>query len=147
MNEQSKSVLSISHFVFDELSFKRKGFRQPDMDNVPFEVGHSVKKTEDNNYIVSLMLKVNKENEYDAVVRISGYCIVDDNDPNKEVLLHENAPAILYPYARAQMTMLTAQPETTPLVLPVVNVHALFHQDHDGKKGTPNTKNEDKDLH
>lgn len=133
MNKQAKSVLSISHFVFDELSFRRKGFQQADQKDIPFEVGHSVKKTEENNYIVSLMLKVNKENEYDAVVRISGYCEVDDNDPNKEILLHENAPAILYPYARAQMTMLTSQPETTPLVLPVVNVHELFHKDYQKK--------------
>lgn len=129
MDKQYKSVLSISHFVFDELSFKRKGFQQPNQSDTPFEVGHSVKKTGDNNYIVSLMLKVNKENEYDAVVRMSGYCVVDDNDPMLDILLHENAPAILYPYARAQMTMLTSQPETTPLVLPVVNIHALFHKD------------------
>ena len=30
MNEQNQSILSFSHIVFDELSFKRIGFRQPD---------------------------------------------------------------------------------------------------------------------
>lgn len=125
MDKQVKSVLNISHFVFDEISFTRKGFRQSDSGQVPFEVGTSVKKTEANNYIVTLVLKVEKTNEYTAKVQISGYCEIDENEPNKDVLLNENAPAILYPYARAQMTMLTAQPETTPLVLPVINMHAM----------------------
>lgn len=128
MEQQVKSVLNISHFVFDEISFNRKGFKQDKNDKIPFEIGTAVREDGENNYIVTLTLSVDKENEYTAKVRISGYCTIEGETDNKDILLNENAPAILYPYARAQMTMLTAQPETTPLVLPVVNIHAIREQ-------------------
>ena len=126
MNENVKSVLQIKHFVFDELSFKRKGFRQPDVDELPFEVETTVRKRGVNDYLVSLMITVSKENEFDASVRITGYCEIDDNTPNLEVILRENASAILYPYARAEMTLLTSQPETSSVVLPVINMHEMM---------------------
>ena len=126
MNKQAKSILKINHFVFDELSFKRKGFRQPDMDEIPYQVETTMHKESVNHYLVTLTITVSKANEFDATVRLTGYCEIDDNLPNRDIILSENVPAILYPYARAQLTLMTAQPETTPVVLPVVNVHEMM---------------------
>jgi len=73
-------------------------------------------------------LRAIKKREYEAVVTITGYCEIDENTPYKDKILSENTVAILFPYVRAQMTLLTAQPETEPLVIPAVNVNALIKQ-------------------
>ena len=145
MNENIKSVLQINQFVFDELSFKRKGFRQPDADELPLEVETTVRKRGVNDYLVSLTVTVSKENEFDASVRITGYCEIDDDTPNLEIILRENAPAILYPYARAEMTLLTSQPETSPVVLPVINMHEMM-RDSKSTTATDSAKAEE-NLH
>lgn len=43
-------------------------------------------------------------------------------------MLKVNAPAIMFPYVRAQLTLLTAQPETEPIVLPVVNFQKIYEK-------------------
>lgn len=39
--------------------------------------------------------------------------------------MRQNAVAILFPYIRSQISLLTAQPETTPIVLPPLNIAQL----------------------
>lgn len=121
----SGSILQIDHFVFDSLQFQRRGFRQ-ESDEVSIKFNVRVQKTENNHYIVTLILDVDKEDEYTASVSISGYCEIDDDFPQRDLLLQTNAPTILFPYARAQLSLLTAQPETEPLVLPVMNFQQLY---------------------
>lgn len=129
-NNSVESVLKIHHFVFNVIHFQRIGFRQEQANNsdLPLQVKVNVQKTSANNYIVTLGLDVEKEKEYTASVSISGYCEIDDNADKRDAILQVNAPAILFPYARAQLSLLTAQPETEPIVLPVVNFQKLYQQ-------------------
>lgn len=93
----------------------------------------SVEKVEANHYTVTLQVDFEKVDEYMASVSISGYCEISDDTANLKELLRVNAPAILFPYARAQLSMLTAQPETEPIVLPVVDFQRMYEQSQ--KKG------------
>ena len=123
-----ESILKISHFVFDEIYFQRKGFLKPKANTeIPIEISSSVNQIDDNHYNVTLRVKVEQEEEYTAYVAITGYCELDatTSETDRMIILRENVPAILFPYARAELTLITAQPETTPLVLPVVNMQAL----------------------
>ena len=54
MNEQNQSILSFSHIVFDELSFKRIGFRQPDEQEIQTTIGCTVRAFAPNQYGVTL---------------------------------------------------------------------------------------------
>lgn len=126
----NESILEINHFVFNSLQFTRKGFRQ-DSKKVSVRFDVNVERTEKDHYIVTLKLYADKTDEYTASVSISGYCVIDDDFPQKDILLQANAPSILFPYARAQLSLLTAQPETEPLVLPVMNFQQLLE---DSKK-------------
>ena len=125
MNEQNQSILSFSHIVFDELSFKRIGFRQPDEQEIQTTIGCTVRAFAPNQYGVTLTVQADKSNEYNASAQITGYCEINDDFPQRDLILRENAAAILYPYALSALSPLTAQPETTPIVLPVVNIHDL----------------------
>ncbi len=125
-NNTSESILRISHFVFDKIQFQRIGFKGEGGDLSPAQIGVGIKKLDANQYTVSLTVSVEKENEYEASVTIIGFCEVDDNSPDLQDLLNINAPSILFPYARAELTLITAQPETDPVVLPVINFQAMY---------------------
>lgn len=131
-NIPTPSPLSIEHFVFDKLYFERKGF-QCDSEDSPANVSVRVSKIADSQYVVTLTVSVEKPEEYEAEVSISGFCNIQEETPQKDIMLQVNAPAILFPYARAQLTLLTAQPETTPIVLPVVNFQQMYKESKEGK--------------
>ena len=107
------------------ISFKRIGFRQPDEQEIQTTIGCTVRAFAPNQYGVTLTVQADKSNEYNASAQITGYCEINDDFPQRDLILRENAAAILYPYARSALSLLTAQPETTPIVLPVVNIHDL----------------------
>ncbi len=119
------SAIQMDHVVFDEICFKRKGFKSDaEGVNLSFAVGN--KKAADNHYNVTQEVKADRKDEYEMTVRVTGYCTIQDDNPNLDVLLNENVVAILFPYVRAEMSLLTAQPETESLVLPVVNIHEMI---------------------
>lgn len=128
------SVLKITHVVFDEISFKRLGFQNKKERETKFGIGKHVEKISSGKYQVSLSARVVRENEYEAEVSVTGYCEIPEDAPYKDRLLNENAIAILFPYVRAELTLLTAQPETEPLVIPAVNINAMLRQTEEAEK-------------
>lgn len=78
--------------------------------------------------MVTLVVQVFTEEDFDTVpfcVEIeinSVFCWIGDYEENKiEILLNENAPAILYSYVRPLLTTLTVEAGLPPLVLPLMN--------------------------
>lgn len=128
------SVLKMTHVVFDEISFKRLGFQNKKERETQFGIGKHVEKISSGKYQVSLSARVARENEYEAEVSITGYCEIAEDTPGKDRILNENAIAILFPYVRAELTLLTAQPETEPLVIPAVNINAMLRQAEEAEK-------------
>lgn len=122
------SVLKLKHVVFDEITFKRLGFQNKKEKKAQLGFGKHVEKIDEGEYRVSLSIKAIREKEYEAIVVVSGYFNIPENDPFKDRILNENAIAILFPYVRAELTLLTAQPETESLTIPVVNINAMFKQ-------------------
>lgn len=119
------SELKLEHVVFDTLSFNRIGFQQKEQ-NIKLKVGVSVNQLADSKYRVSLKVSVERESEYTAEVQVSGFCSISESCVAKDEILKKNAVAVLFPYVRSELTLLTAQPETTPIVLPVMNINAMI---------------------
>lgn len=131
--EDVTSVLKMEHIVFDRIQFNRVGFRKAD-DGVSFKARTKVDDGGNGHYRVTLNIQAEKSEEYKVEVQITGYFTIDENDPQKDVLLNKNAVAILFPYVRSELSLLTAQPETDPIVLPVMNISAML----DKANGTVN---------
>jgi len=128
---ESESVLSelkMNPIVFDELNFERTGFAPQNPKELEIGFGVEVEKHDPGHYRVILAVSVKREDEFNASVQVSGFCTIDEDNPMKEELLNKNAVAILFPYVRAQLTLLTAQPEMTPVTLPAVNINALIEK-------------------
>jgi len=130
MSKDIFSKMKVIYTAFDEFSFKKYGFKNENDPKVSFVVDTSVNQDE-TLYKVTVIAKVAKESEYDLQVSISGV-FEFDNDISSDVrdeLLKKNAVAILMPYVRSQVSILTAQPDTESVALPIFNIENMMSED------------------
>ncbi len=124
------SVLTLNKLVFDKIEFNRKGFKN----NNEIEMGIEVQISRGIEDIskVTLILKGNKKEEYDFIISLSGYFSfsldVDIENKQAQDLINKNAVAILMPYLRSEVSLLTAQPETECVVLPPFNINKMLEE-------------------
>lgn len=142
-----ESALQINPVVFDELTFKRLSNKHFGESKVQLKIGQIIQKLKDSHYRVIIKVEAVQEEEFSATVQISGYCTIDENDPAKDQLLKRNTLAILFPYIRSELTLLTAQPETDPIVWPVMNIQAMMDEateinPDDAKESTDQTQDD-----
>lgn len=123
-----ESALKMEQVVFDQISFQRHGFSKQNSGNVEMKLGTRIECDEPGFYRVILKVIVEKIEEYSVEIQITGYCEIDEKNPHKDMLLEKNAVAILFPYVRAELSLITAQPGMEPIVLPVVNIAAMVDQ-------------------
>lgn len=124
-----ESVLKLDRLVFDKIEFTRLGFKNDK--ELEIEIQSSVsQKAETNIYKVTLIFKGNKPEEYTLEISLSGFfSIVNDDDlddETKKALVTKNSVAILMPYLRSQISLLTAQPDTECVVLPPFNINKML---------------------
>ena len=130
-NNDINSVLKLERAVFDKIEFKRLGFKSEN--SLKMEIQSSVGKREDDDiYRVILLLKGNKPSEYTFEIQLSGYFTVETDETlteqMKDALIHKNTMAILMPYLRSEVSLLTAQPEVECVVLPVFNINKMMEK-------------------
>ena len=74
----------------------------------------------------------NKPDEYSFEISLTGFFTIED-DPNitqelKKDLVSKNAIAILMPYLRSEVSLLTAQPGVECVVLPAFNINKMLEK-------------------
>ncbi|MBQ7680648.1 MAG: protein-export chaperone SecB [Oscillibacter sp.] len=130
-----KSVLALNHLVFDHLSFRRKGFKNEN--ELKFSFGFRFDSQSETQFVNHVRVVGTKEGEYEFTVEASGYFTmqgtpVDLTTEQKpvgiDILSKQNATAIIFPYIRSQISLLTAQPELEPVILPPLNIGAMVTQ-------------------
>ena len=84
-------------------------------------------------YKVAVKIQGQKKDEYEISVEINGifgFSGTDGvSDELKKKMISTNAVAILMPYLRSEISLLTAQPETESIVLPPFNIASLMNQE------------------
>ena len=118
--------------VFDKIEFNRKGFKNDNELKLRMQV--RIGMSEDGVYKVTLVLYGNKEDEYELVISLSGFFRINGEDDldnhDLQDLIKKNAVAILMPYLRSELTLLTAQPETDSVVMPPFNVNKMLDKNN-----------------
>lgn len=123
----NKSILSCKDLYIEEFSYKNV---ERKIGTNTFHVKNEVdiEKKEDE-YIVKIKTSLETENKTQSLYLISvgkfAFTDVVDDD-TKEELININAVAIMFPYVRSEVTLLTTQPGVTPVILPPVNVNELM---------------------
>lgn len=130
-NKNFNSALRLEKAVFDKIEFKRLGFKSDK--EVELEIQSGIKKKQDEEiYCVSLTVTGNKPDEYIFEVTMSGYFMIESDEnlteQMKDALINKNSIAILMPYVRSEISLLTAQPEVDCVIMPVFNINKMFEQ-------------------
>lgn len=100
MKQDARSVLKLEKLVFDKLLFERKGF------------------SSENNFEFNMEISLTGFFSFGTDTSIS--------DEDKKELISKNTLAILMPYLRSEVSILTAQPEVECIVLPPFNINNLM---------------------
>ena len=129
--KEISSVLMMGELLFEEISFERKGMKNDKELKFEIEIGIGTSAKDKNLHKVIVKMKGDKPEEFSFVVSLAGIFRIDmeHEDAKKipiDVLLNQNAVALLLPYIRAQITLLTSQPGVEPVVLPPINVKQLM---------------------
>lgn len=132
MNKEVNSVLSLDKLVFDKIEFKRTGMKNECELEVELQVVVN-KKQDEEIYKVTLFFIGNKEKEYSLEIALSGYFSFDENEKIdeefKKTMINQNAVAIIMPYLRSQVSLVTAQPEVDCVVLPPFNIVKMMSEE------------------
>ena len=127
-----KSILNMNKLVFDKIEFDRQGFKNQNQPSYSIET-HFAKNQQENIYRVTLVLKCDKKDEYTFEISLTGYFSFDSQEEmdenEKNELISRNAVAIIMPYMRSQVSLLTAQPEVDCVVLPPFNINNMLKED------------------
>ena len=126
-----QSVLHLERLLFDKIEFKRLGFSSEN--ELKLEIQSNIAQRQDAEvYRVTLSLRGNKPEEYVFLFCLTGYFTIENalelSEDLKNTLVTKNATAILMPYLRSEVSLLTAQPGMQCVVIPVLNVNNLLEQ-------------------
>ncbi len=129
--QEENCVLTLENMVFDKISFIRKDFESDSDPVFSFEI-NAGKKNNADIYKVTLIMSVKKEGEYEIEISLSGFFSINTNalekDTDVTALISKNTVAILMPYIRSELSLLTAQPGMECIVMPPINVNAMIEQ-------------------
>ena len=130
-NDGIRSVLKLDRLVFDKIEFKRLGFKNSN--EIEFEIKSNISQRQDADiYRVILVLNGNKPDEYSFEIGLTGFFEIENNqevsEELKKNLISKNAVAILMPYLRSEVSLLTAQPGTECVVLPPFNINKMLEE-------------------
>ncbi len=134
MKKNVMSVLLLDKLVFDKIEFNRLGMKNENEETFQIQ-GEVRKKADQEVFRVTLTLRGKKEDEYTMEIAVSGYFSFDDREKitecQKNDLINKNAVAILMPYLRSEVSLLTAQPEVDCVVLPPFNINKMLNDNED----------------
>lgn len=128
-NKSIESVLKLDKIVFDKIEFNRLGFQNDK--ELQLEIQSNISQRRDTDiYRVTLVLKGKKPEEYTLEISLSGFFSIEVDDELtedlKNTLVTKNSVAILMPYLRSQVSLLTAQPGVDCVILPAFNINNML---------------------
>jgi preprotein translocase subunit SecB len=130
MLKNYESKLKFINYVVDTVEFRNNPNFEANEVSIDFNIRPEY-INDDGDLIVILEVDVFKDavaNNYpfELSIRMIGYFKLEgEGDADK---FRENALAIMYPYVRALVTGYTSNSNVSPLILPVINVNAMFNR-------------------
>lgn len=123
-----------SPLVLEKIEITESTFRKKDISLDGLElsvyVEHNVENIGEDGYEIILSTTVSDENE-NIYVNVKGKAIFRTQQKNMDIL-EKNMIAIMFPYIRSYISIITTQPGMPPIVLPAMNIIAMIN-DQKGK--------------
>lgn len=131
ITSQNKSIMQLTNLYFKNISFSREKLNIDD--NLKIFFDHEIRKNDNDTDVVLSVLINDENNALKLSVELVGtFAFSNSENVNKNLydnLINKNAIAILFPYLRSQVTLITSQPNMTPIILPPININTLLKND------------------
>ena len=126
LKESTTSILKLNGIHFNELSFKRRDSTDSVIDDC--ELTRKIVDIDVDNFTVELNFKLSTS-IFEMSISLEGkFNIVCEDALMKERLKKNNTISILFPYIRSEVTLLTSQPEMTPVIIPPIYINKLIDE-------------------
>lgn len=123
INKDAQSTLTLKSICIDKFSFNRLGIQQGEAElNVKF-LAKDLYDQEKEELIINLVANLECDEIFDLNVEVVGAFGVSEEAFEQ---LKPNAVAIMFPFLRSQISLLTTQPDMIPVVLPAMNINKLL---------------------
>ena len=127
IDKNEKSILRLEKVVVEDISFKRFNTEATQIEkDAEVSFSKQLNQMEKSLYKVTVSVGINSNSVCNMNITMSGFFRLEEDSTLGKRLLQTNAVAILFPYVRSQLTLLTSQPGFDPVILPVMNINALF---------------------
>ena len=120
---QIKSNLKMENLYFPNCSIARNCSISEDEMNVDLQ--KSIDKIEDHTYNVTLQVSISKADLDLIVIASAKFTYESDDYSREENIVNANTIAIIFPFVRSQVSLMTTQPGMSPIVLPPINTANL----------------------
>ena len=114
-----ESNLKMKNFYFSKCCFEGR----KEISNGAYHayIKKRITKKAEHEYDVEVNLKISKNDFELLVVANAEFLYEAENYNQEEILIHKNTVAIMFPFIRSQVSLMTAQPGMMPVVLPPIN--------------------------
>lgn len=119
-----ESSLVLEKIEIVESTFRKKAELIDGLE-LGIQVEHSLNKVSDGLFEVLLETTVSDEEEK-VFVNVKERAIFSTQQENRNIL-EKNTIAIMFPYIRSYISIITTQPGMAPIVLPAMNIVALVN--------------------
>ena len=119
-----ESPLRLEKIEIVESTFRKKDELIEHLE-LGLQVKRSLKKKSDKVFEVLLETTVSDEDEK-VFVNVKGKAIFSTEQENMDIL-EKNMIAIMFPYIRSYISIITTQPGMNPIVLPAMNIVAIVN--------------------
>lgn len=130
---QGKSCLTLKKYIVKTMNFSINEdfqFNQNTTISINPEFNRQIRKIDNDTAAVNLGFSISNENNdmpFSIEIDIEGLFHLENwEHPDNLQIITSNAIAILFPYLRSLVSMVTANANISPYVLPVMNITALF---------------------
>ena len=118
-----KSDLVMSDFHFSEMMCKHSA--EVTDHKLQVDINKDICKISEHKYNVTVTLSINGTDLRLLVKASAVFLNTSDDDINEDKLMNTSTIAIMFPYIRSQVSLLTTQPGMTPIVLPPIDTSKI----------------------
>lgn len=124
INTKYSSPLVLKSIEIFESTFRKK---DSNLDGIELglKVEHQVLEVEEDIYEIVLNTSVMDEEER-LFVNVKTKAVFQTEQENRD-MIEKNTIAIMFPYVRSYVSLITTQPGMSPIVLPAMNIIAMIN--------------------
>lgn len=131
VKSEYESTLKLEQLVFPSINFSRS-VDWTNCDELKMHVGRRVKLVQPDKLQITLSVKIwatDHSLDLDLTTFACFSYSFGENVPEdvRKEILEKNTIAIIFPYIRSQVSLVTTQPDMAPVVIPAININELIN--------------------